>query len=134
MACPMLFVLAACSGGESVEKANQAITTFHQQLDAENYEGIAKTFDPELTSNKSMNDGMTNLLHLVHKKLGKITATKQINWRVNYNTSGNFTDVVMHTTFENGVADEDFGFKSDGGTLKLYGYHVNSDDLMKMMK
>jgi len=81
-----------------------------------------------------MNDGMTNLLHLVHKKLGKITATKQINWRVNYNTSGNFTDVVMHTTFENGVADEDFGFKSDGGTLKLYGYHVNSDDLMKMMK
>ena len=81
-----------------------------------------------------MNESMTDFLHLVHKKLGKTTATKHINWRVYYNTSGNSTVVAMQTTFENGVGEEDFSFTSDGNQLKLYGYRVNSDDLMKMMK
>lgn len=69
-------------------------------------------------------------LAAVHRKLGKVKASKQTGWRSNSTTDGAFTQLAMATTFERGTGQESFTFRTVAGHPTLVGYNLNSNDMM----
>ncbi len=121
--------LSACSAPASIGNAEKEIAEFHRHLDAEDYTAIWNASSEELKK-AGPQDNFSKLLSAVHRKLGKVVQSKQVGWRSNVNTNGNFAEVQMDTRFEKGTGVESFVYRKDGEVLKLIGYNINSNELI----
>ncbi len=124
-----LCLLGGCSMSADASLAEQAVPTFHQQLDAGNFDAIYAAAGDELKKVASQQDFVA-LLEAVHRKLGNTKASEKTGWQVNYQTSGSFVTLGYKTTFEGGDATEQFVYRLDEKSAVLVGYHVTSNALI----
>ncbi|HEX5425593.1 MAG TPA: DUF4019 domain-containing protein [Candidatus Acidoferrales bacterium] len=127
-------LLAVCSCG-SVTKdatvAKQAVASFHSQLDAGQYATLYEGADPKLHAMASETD-FTKLLDAVHRKLGTVREANLANWKAGwYAGQGTTVSLTYNTTFSAGSGTEQFVWHIDNGRALLYGYHINSADLIE---
>ena len=69
-------------------------------------------------------------IQVVHGKLGKVTDTSMQSFNINTTNGRTTIEMVQNTTFENGKGTEQFVFIKEGEKVKIYGYHINSNDLV----
>ena len=110
--------------------AEPAVQTFHAEFNAGQYEEIYQEADAGFTG-AGKHDELVKFLAAVHTKLGDAGVTNQVNILVNANTSGTFITTRYDTTFTRGTAVETFTWVKEGGTVKLYGYHIESNALIE---
>jgi hypothetical protein len=106
-----------------------SVRRFHQELNSARYEEICRDSD-EGFSRGEKHDELLSILEAVHQKLGDAGFESQINMNVNATTDGTFLTADYNTTFAHGQAIETFTWIKSGGTLKLYGYSVQSKALL----
>jgi hypothetical protein len=126
----LALVLAAggCSAGREKGVAESGVAVFHQMLDAGRYHDIYAGADPEYRSTASEQEG-TQVLQMVHDRLGAFRSSQEKSWRVNYGTVGNVVNLTYDSQFASGAGTEDFVFRVDGSAAHLVGYHVHSPAL-----
>jgi hypothetical protein len=106
--------------------ADPAVQEFHKKLNAGQYEEIYREADEGLAE-EAKHDELVKFLEGVHARLGDAGITSQLNMRVNATTFGNSVVAQYNTTFARGSAVETFTWTKKGGTLKLLGYHIESN-------
>lgn len=109
--------------------ADAAVRHFHEQLNVEDYEGIYRGADQGFKAGKS-HDESIRFLEAVHQKLGPAGPETRLNIRVETNPSGTFLTTQYSTTFAASAATEMFTWVKSGDTLKLNGYHIQSNALI----
>lgn len=123
-------MLAGCGLKEKFKDADAEVARFHSNLDAERYQAIWDTTAPQFRSMTRQAD-FQKILEAVHRKLGKVTGSKQVGWNANAGTGGSTVTVTMDTTFEKGPGGETFVYtKGADQQLKLVGYNINSQQMM----
>jgi hypothetical protein len=109
--------------------SDPAVQHFHQELNAEDYEGIVSNASDEFATTKN-HDEVVEFLRAVHKKLGNAGDSSFTNIRVDKNTRGTFTTTSYETIFDRGKASERFTWVRDNGAFRLYYYHIESNALV----
>jgi hypothetical protein len=124
-------VLSSCqSVAANTALAKDAVTQFHAQLDAEEYASLYAAADPKLHQAATEAD-FTRLLQAVHHKLGTVRQSNLRTWNASwYAGSGTTVTLVYDTTFSAGSGTEQFTWHIGGNRATLYGYHINSTDLL----
>jgi len=121
--------LGACSPTQDIAAATPQITTFHQQLDAENYDAIFQNADPLLKSG-TPESTLVQFLTAVHRKLGPFKSGSSAGWNDNIATQGHFLTITYAAKYERGDATETFVYRVDSNPAKLVAYHINSNALI----
>jgi Protein of unknown function (DUF3887) len=121
--------LCACSIGESIPKAESAITDFHKKIDAAQFDAIYQGASGDM-KNSTTQKSLVDLLSAVGRKLGKFQSGKTVGWNESRNTNGHFVTLNYSATYERGTADENFVYRINGDRVLLAGYHVNSNALI----
>ena len=110
--------------------SNAAVLHFHQQFNNGQYDQIADQADEGFGAT-GRREQLFEFLKAVDRKLGPAGDTKLININVKAGTSGTFVTCVYNTDFARGKAVETFTWKKGvSGELKLYGYHIQSNELL----
>jgi hypothetical protein len=124
----LIFYVWQCGSAitEGRRSANQLVQRFHQLLNGSHYEQIAQESDQALLQEEKQEDLVT-LLAAVHTKLGDVAGESLTNMSVNAGTDGTFVKTEYKTTYSRGSAVETFTWIKRGGTLKLYGYNIQSN-------
>jgi hypothetical protein len=115
---------------EGRKLANGAVRHFHEQLNAEEYEQILQEAADGFTRSGKHED-LVGFLQAVHTKLGGAESESLINLGANSSTNGTFITSRYNTKFDRGAAAETFTWIRSGANLKLYGYNVQSNALLK---
>jgi hypothetical protein len=110
--------------------ADGAVRRFHMQLNNAEYDQICREADEAFLTDEKR-EQLLHFLEAVHRKLGNVDAETQSNLRVNATTGGTFIIAVFTTRFTSGQATETFTWRKSGNTLKLYGYHIESEAIFK---
>lgn len=111
--------------------AKQGVAQFHSQMDAEQYVTLYAAADPELRKASSQDD-FTKFLAAIHRKLGEVKQSTLRNWNTSWNTGqGTIVTLTYDTTFSTGSGTEQFLWRISDKRALLYGYHINSDDLIE---
>ncbi|RKF19235.1 DUF4019 domain-containing protein [Altericroceibacterium spongiae] len=124
-----VFSLSGCKAQESIDDALADISTFHGDLDAGDYGRIWKETAPVFREATSK-DKFEGLLKAIHTKLGNVTKSEQVGWRVNATTDGTYVVVQMATEFAEGTGQEVFTYLRNDNRLSLAGYNIQSNDMM----
>lgn len=135
--CLLVACLAVCvvfvsckSATASIDAAKQGVTQFHQQLDSEQYTELYSASD-QMLHRQTSESQFTNLMQAIHKKLGTVQKANLTNTRIAwYTATGETVTLDYQTTFSTGAGTEEFIWHISGGRALLYGYHINSDDLI----
>ena len=115
----------------NTDLAKQGVAQFHSQLDAEQYAALYASADPEL-HNITAQDDFTKLLAAVHSKLGDVKQSNLRTWNTNWSTGqGTIVTLTYDTTFSTGSGTEQFVWHISDKRALLYGYHINSADLIE---
>jgi hypothetical protein len=125
-------VLWSCTSTEAdMSIAKTAVDQFHLQLDAQHYHTLYVAADAKLHQETTEED-FTKLLVAVHSKLGNVQNASATGWNVSW-FAGTGTTVRLgyKTTFASGTGEEMFVWHISGGQALLYGYHINSNDLIE---
>jgi len=122
-------MVAGCGVKEGFEAATAEVARFHAALDAGKSQQIWSEGDAQLRQSTSR-DQFVKLLDAVHRKLGKVTSSKQVGWNANATTGGTFLTVTMETAFERGSGTEEFVFKKADQRVALAGYQITSQEMM----
>ena len=124
-------VLVSCgSPGKNLQLAKDSVGMFHAQLDAEQYSSIYSTTDEKFHQVTTEAD-FTKLLQAIHNKLGTVQQSNLRNERLGwYAGQGAAVTLVYDTKFADGAGTEQFVWHISGGQATLYGYHINSNDLI----
>lgn len=117
----LLLAVTACSGTASVKEAEQKVAAFHAKLDKGDYDAVWRDSSEEITRSETK-EKLVGLLAAIHERFGRVKATEQNGWKVNYDNGVSTTAVTMRTTYERGVLEEDFLFRATDKGLKLAGY------------
>jgi hypothetical protein len=119
----------AFSGCASLTKgkgeAENAVSRFHQQLNAEQYDEIYNQSDEKFRGVVKEADSKA-LFEAVHRKLGIVKNAALSNWRVNATTGGTFVILVYNVEFTEGNGTEQFDFLVNGERVSLINYNINS--------
>jgi hypothetical protein len=121
--------LAACSTSADTQLAQQAVTKFHEALDAGQSLAIYDASADELKKVETR-ENFAAFLDAVHRKLGNSKSSTQRGWGVNYQSSGTFVTLTYGTTYSQGDATERFVYRLAGDKALLAGYHVDSTALI----
>ena len=121
--------LASCSPGADTKAAENGISSFHSDLNAGNFDKIYDGTGPEFKA-VSTKDKFTQILKVVHSKLGGFKNGKSVGWNDNVTTNGHFVTMNYDANYEKGPASENFVFRVSGSEATLVGYHVNADALL----
>jgi hypothetical protein len=109
--------------------ADTAVQHFHEQLNDGQYDEIIAEADEGFRA-ASTHDDAVKLFSQVHDQLGDAGASSFAGINMNSSTGQGTTLTCNYTTvFAHGSAAETFTWKKNGSTLKLYGYHIQSDAL-----
>jgi hypothetical protein len=121
--------LAACSPSADTKAAEDAISSFHVDLNAGNFDKIYDRSSSELKA-AATKEKFTKILNAVHSKLGTFKSGKSDGWNDNVTTGGHFVTISYQASYEKGAAAENFVYRVQGDQAVLVGYHVNSDALL----
>jgi hypothetical protein len=111
-------LLAACSGTQEVNMAQEATANFHEMMSAGQLEQIYAQSDDSFKKATTAED-LTRFLSAMNRKLG-----------VGFTPSGTSVTLRYATQFEHGSGTETFLYRFPNGGALLAGYHVNSNALM----
>ena len=117
--------LSGCSISADTTAAEQAVSKFHEQLDASRFNEIYEGSSEDLKKASSRQD-MVALLEAVHRRLGATKSSKEQTWHVNFHTSGDFVTLKYKTAYANGDMDEEFIYRMQDKTPLLAGYQFKS--------
>jgi len=110
--------------------SNAAVLHFHQEFNKGQYEQIADQADEGFGAS-GKREQLFEFLKAVDRKLGPAGEIKLVNINVKASTGGTFGTCVYNTDFARGKAVETFTWrKSVSGELKLYGYNIQSNELI----
>jgi hypothetical protein len=129
----ILPLLLCCCGSltKNTSLAEDAVTQFHSQLDAEQYAALYAGADPNFHGATSEAQ-FTKLLQAIHHKLGSVRQANLSRWNTSwYAGTGTTVTLVYDTTFSAGSGTEQFTWHISDNRAMLYGYHINSDDLIE---
>lgn len=125
-----ILVGLGCSGMKDAQPAaERGVVEFHNRLNERRFDEIYDTSDDGMKK-LATREELVKLLSLVRSKLGRVVDSKMHSFKVHYSFTTTVT-MVQRTTFENGQGDEQFVFTIGGGKPLLYGYHINSLDLLE---
>lgn len=122
-------MLTGCSAQRDMNSADAAVTHFHAQLNAGNFDQIYADSD-NLMKNATSREKFVNLLSAVHRKLGSAKSTDRKGFFINYGNQGETIRLTYSTQYEVDTAGEEFVFHRNGKEMLLAGYHINSDALI----
>lgn len=126
-----LFTCSCGSMTKDTTLAKQAVAGFHSQLDSGQYTAVYEAADPKLHAITSEPD-FVKLLDAIHRKLGAVRDSNLQNWRAGWYVGQGATVVLTYnTTFSAGSGIEQFIWHIDNDRALLYGYHINSTDLIE---
>lgn len=120
--------IAACSPadvGKSVERSQQAVSAFHEELNAGKFDDIYHASDKVMKDAIDLT-GFEELLGAVQSKLGKAGPSKQLGWNVNYSNGKTYVTLTMETAFGEEKATETFVYVTSNDSTKLAGYNIQS--------
>ncbi len=121
-----LMLLTGCSLAEDTKTAQSAIETFHQNINAGNFDRIYQISDAQMKA-AATEAQLTQLLTAVHSKLGLYKSGTQGSVNDNVTSNGHFVNVRFASKYERGDAQETFVVKiGSSGEARLVGYHINS--------
>jgi hypothetical protein len=129
--CGSCILLSSCgSSTKSVELAKQNVEQFHSQLDSEQFASLYAASDEKLRQSTSESD-FVKLLDAVHRKLGNVQQSNLRNTGVAwFSGQGAMVTLVYETKFAQGTGDERFVWHIKDNVATLYGYHINSNELI----
>ena len=124
-------LLVSCgSAKQNLALAKDAVTEFHSQLDLAQYSALYTASDEKL-HNATTEADFTKLLEAVHTKLGMVRDSTLQGERVAWFAGEGATVTLAYDTkFSAGSGTEQFVWHITGGRAQLYGYHINSNDLI----
>lgn len=125
----LLGALAGCSPSADIAVGQSGVATFHQQLNAGQFDAIYDGADVQL-KRATTQATMVQLLTAVQRKLGLFQSGKSAGWTDNTATSGHFLTLNYVSSYTRGTANESFIYRLDGPTPLLAGYHINSNALI----
>lgn len=128
----LAFAVAGCSpaeAGKSVEQSQQAIKTFHGELNAGNFDDIYYGSADQMQDSVDI-EGFEELLGAVQKKLGKAGKSEQQSWHVNFANGTTIVTLTMQTTYDKDKATETFVYVKAKDSMKLAGYNIQSRALI----
>ena len=124
-----LLAVAGCGGKQQIANAEAAVTQFHAELNAGNFDHIYTDSDAAM-KNASSQEKFVALLNAIHRKLGAAKSANRQSFFMNYGTSGKFLRLTYATQYDADSATEEFVFHIDGNNVRLAGYHINSEALV----
>jgi len=134
LAFPAIAALLSCSCGSVTQDrtiAQLAVSEFHSQLDSARYDAVYAAAGPKFHDITTEAD-LTKLLDAVHRKLGTVKQANLLNWKMAWYTGqGETVDLTYAITFSAGSGKEEFLWHIDNHRALLYGYHINSVDLIE---
>jgi hypothetical protein len=125
----LAIVCSGCSRSENIDSDEQAVLSFHERLDAGQFDQIYELSSDELKKASTQSDFVA-LLNAVHRKLGNVKSAERQAWSTNYRTSGTFITLTYKTAYSEGEAAEQFVFRMQDHAAALAGYHVNANALV----
>jgi hypothetical protein len=129
--CALGVLLGSCgSATKSLDLAEQNVQVFHAQLDTEQYDAVYSASDEKLQQSTPEAD-FVKFLGAVHRKLGNVEeATLQHTGVAWYSGQGATVTLVYQTQFAQGSGTEQFVWHVKDNGAVLYGYHINSNELI----
>jgi hypothetical protein len=126
-----VMALAGCTQLAQASKDGEKLDAeMHNAMAHSDWKGIYADAAPELRA-QTNEDKFGTLFMAISKKLGTPLSCKQTGWNVNTNTSGTYLKSVCETKFSNNASGtETFEWLKTDGKYRLYGYHINSDELI----
>jgi hypothetical protein len=122
-------LLTACSMSADTKAAEDAVISFHDQLDARQFQAMYDGASDDLKQ-ATTRERFVALLEAVHRKLGNTQSSAEKGWNINSGTSGTFVTLTYASTYAEGEASEQFVYRLHGNTALLAGYNINSDVLI----
>ena len=124
-----LIVLGCSAYRDGKPAAEAQIVEFHSLY------GERKFSELYSASHEKMKEASTetefiDFLTAVESKLGKVTNSRQVNWRVQNFNLESFVEIIQDTEFEKGRGTETFTFLIEGKDAILVAYFINSNDLI----
>jgi hypothetical protein len=125
------FLLSSCgSSTKSVELAQRSAEQLHLQLDSEHFTALYAASDEKLHQAASETD-FVKLLDAVHRKLGNVQQSSLRNTGVAWFAGqGATVTLVYETKFAQGTGVEKFLWHIKDNGAALYGYNINSNELI----
>lgn len=127
----MIFLMWRCGTTlvQGRKLADVAVSHFHEQLNAADYEDIYREADEGFRAGQS-HDDLIKFLETLHERLGLAGKSNELNVRVDTNTQGTFLTTQYSTAYATGTANEMFTWLQKGGTLQLFAYRIQSNALI----
>jgi hypothetical protein len=122
-ALPAMFLaLTGCvETAKEITIARSAVDTFHQKMDAADFEAIYAEADDAFRS--SVPPAQINqVLSRVHNAVGTHKQSSQTAFEVNYKNGANLVKVTFKSEFEKRTIDEIFEFRIRDGRARLLNY------------
>jgi hypothetical protein len=120
-----VILLSGCSISKQSEAAANAVSGFHEMLDAGQFDSIYDASSDDLKRASTRQDFDASL-EAVHRKLGSTQSANQLGWTVNYKTSGTFVRLRYGTKYSGGDAREEFVYRMQGEKASLVWYDIKS--------
>ena len=129
--CATCILFSSCGRPtKGLEVAKQNVNQFHSQLDTEQYAVIYASADEKFHQVTSESE-FTKILQAIHRKLGAVQKSNLANMNISWHTGqGEIVTLVYDTTFAQGTGTEQFVWHVKDNNASLYGYHINSTDLI----
>ena len=119
---------AGCAAPGAKAAAENAVTRFHQLLDAGRFHDIYQATAPEFR-NVTSEEQLNGLLQTVHDRLGAVRQARQQNWHYDYTNGVTRVDLSYETSFASGTGVETFAWRINNGVPTLLSYDLRSDAL-----
>lgn len=116
--------LAGCEPPtDMIAVAGQAVTQFHQRLDAGDIAAIAKDAEPNQPVSSERAGQMMAVLPI---RFGKVVSSKRTSLKDDYGPAGRMVTMTYDTVFADGAGTEEFVYHITGGKAVLSSYALNA--------
>jgi outer membrane murein-binding lipoprotein Lpp len=119
-------LLAACSGTQKINEAQEATAHFHDMRSAGQFEQIYAQSDDSFKKATTDAD-LKRFLSAMNSKLGVVKTSASNGWSLGFTPSGTSVTLRYTTQFEHGTGAETFLYRFANGRALLAGYHVSSN-------
>jgi len=121
---------ASCGLLEGVGTAEKAVSTFHEQYNADNFDAIYDAGADDLRATDGRSEFIATLAAL-RAKLGQVRDSQRTAFNSRIDSNGTFVELEYETDFENGKGTEEFTWAISDGQARLLGYNVTSKQLLR---
>jgi hypothetical protein len=127
--CSLLLAFGCGGVFHGKPAAEAAIQRFHQAYNEGRIDDNWNEADARFR-NATTRQKYDLFMGALQKKLGKVTSTSNVQWKVSTENLKTSVVMVQKTVFESGEGTETFTFAIDGKQATLIGYFVQSMDLV----